>query len=232
MTMASVVGWMGTASGVVLLSIPVVALRRIAASGDVGALTCSYYLVQLVNCMAWVVYATLVDAPAVAVSNAWGILVAVYCAVLYLRTLWKAEFEGRRNPLVSYRGSLVRVFITAAIASFFSLALLCAVSVYDRADVARAVGTLSGCTGVLMLASPLERLRHILATKSAAVLSAPVTYWGIINRGVWVTYAALTHDMFILVPNSVGLLVGCLSALLLCLYNGRPSKEKTSAQMV
>ncbi|CUG91889.1 sugar efflux transporter, putative [Bodo saltans] len=231
MELVTAVSWLGTATGVVLLSAPITAVRDLAASGDVGAVTCSYYVVQLLNCTSWVVYGLLVEAYAVAVSNLWGALVAIYCILVFMHTLRIAEIAGKKNPWTTYINSLRRVKIIVMLIMCLLLTINHVLQTYGRQLASHAVGTFSGFTGVLMLAAPLERIRHIITTKSATVLSVHVTFWGIVNRSTWVCFAIMAHDRYILVPNSIGLLVGGVSGVLLCWF--RASRQsKTISQMV
>jgi solute carrier family 50 (sugar transporter) len=230
MDLVTAISWMGTASGVILLSAPITTIRGLAAAGDVGAVTCTYYTIQLLNCTSWVVYGLLVQAYAVTVSNVWGMLVAAFCSIHYLRILRLSEAVGN-NPFANHTNSQRRVAMMMALIVCLLLLVIYLLATAGRPATADIVGTFSGATGVLMLTAPLERIRHIIRTKSAAVLSPSITSWGVINRATWACYAILAHDPFILVPNSIGLLVGVVSAALLWWFR-TSGKAKTDSQMV
>ena len=77
--------------------------------------------------------------------------------------------------------------------------------------IATALGTIAAVFGVTMALSPLLQVRRMLATRSSRDVS--VAYLGVMTAGfvIWVAYGWSIVNPFIIVPNSVALVVYALT---------------------
>ncbi|CUG91890.1 sugar efflux transporter, putative [Bodo saltans] len=224
------VSWIGTVTGGLLFIAPIVTIRKLAAAKDVGAMTCVYYIMQLLNCVAWTSYGSLVGSGAVVVCNLWGGATAIYCALTYLRILRVGEAEGRKNSHVTYDRSFRLCGVALAISVGFCVILLIAASM--SMNTANSIaGLVAGTLSVSMLASPLESVKHIIASKSAEVLSPPTLAMALLNGFVWTFYGLLTTDPFIAVPNGLGMIFTTLLGSLLLRYGRGSGVRLTSPNL-
>ncbi|CAI5705198.1 unnamed protein product [Peronospora effusa] len=74
-----------------------------------------------------------------------------------------------------------------------------------------------------LYASPMATIRHVIQTKTSSSMpssSMPLTKGvvNVVNSFSWVIYAILIDDIFILVPNVSGALLGSTQLILTCIY--------------
>lgn len=83
-------------------------------------------------------------------------------------------------------------------------------------------GILLNITGLIQYGSPLVKMYDIIKTKSSNGLALPLTIGTIFCSSSWTLYSSLHNDIYLLIINIIGLLLGITQALLFCIY---PSKE-------
>jgi solute carrier family 50 protein (sugar transporter) len=106
--------------------------------------------------------------------------------------------------------------------------ILAEVDVIDQSDdqVGDILGYLAVAMNFVLYLSPLEKVKQVLVTKSAA--SIPVLMSGAIgsNSLLWFVTGVVDHDIFLLVPNAVGAVLGAVQVLLYFIYH--PGRTATS----
>jgi solute carrier family 50 (sugar transporter) len=224
------VAWVGTFTGGLLFVAPILTIRKLAVARDVGAMTCVYYAMQLMNCVAWSSYGSLVGSSAVIACNVWGGATAIYCALTYLRILRVGEAEGRKNAVVTYERSFRLCGMALGISVVFCIFVLMTATMSMNAAKS-AAGLVAGTLSVIMLASPLESVKHIISAKNADVLSPPTIGMALINGIIWTFYGVLTTDPFIAVPNALGLIFTILLGSLLLRFGRGGGLRPTSPHL-
>merc|ERR1719443_2468945 len=84
------------------------------------------------------------------------------------------------------------------------------------------VGTMSACMSVLVSCAPLAELPTILKTKDASAIPNDISMASFAASILWLACAVLLHDLWILVPNIAGLILGGFQLFLLALF---PNKD-------
>jgi|GEM_PF-2000197 len=80
------------------------------------------------------------------------------------------------------------------------------------------IGLIASITAVIMFISPVDQIRDILNDKTSHGVS-PVLYgMMIVNCTFWVTYGLGINNMFITVPNAVGVFLGSATLIVIYLY--------------
>jgi solute carrier family 50 protein (sugar transporter) len=81
------------------------------------------------------------------------------------------------------------------------------------------IGLIASITATLMFISPIDQIRDILKYKTSHEVS-PILYGMMVINGVfWVTYGFGINNMFITVPNAIGVFLG--TATLIAIYKYR-----------
>jgi uncharacterized protein with PQ loop repeat len=70
-----------------------------------------------------------------------------------------------------------------------------------------ALGIVAASWGVAMAVSPILQMRTMIRQRSSAGLSIGYLLVLIVGFGLWIAYGASKHDVPIVVPNAVALLV-------------------------
>ena len=72
---------------------------------------------------------------------------------------------------------------------------------------------------LLMCFSPLLTFKTIIKKKDSTSLYLPITMTQISNCTLWVIYGIYISDIFVLIPNLIGLLLGLIQLSLIILFN-------------
>lgn len=81
------------------------------------------------------------------------------------------------------------------------------------------IGIIASITAVLMFISPVDQIRDIIKDKTSHGVS-PVLYgMMIVNCIFWVTYGFGINNVYIIVPNAIGVFLGI--ATLIAIYQYR-----------
>lgn len=93
-------------------------------------------------------------------------------------------------------------------------------------QVATVHGWIAVIINVFMYASPLEKLRTVLITKSSASIPINLSIMIFVNCCLWVATAVVDHDTFVLMPNIIGVILTAFQIVLYFIY--RPHKTAQS----
>ncbi|XP_038982141.1 bidirectional sugar transporter SWEET6a-like [Phoenix dactylifera] len=180
------------------------------------------YLVTLLNCMLWVFYGLPVVHPGtilVSTINGVGVVLeTIYLCIFFfyspnrlrLRVLKLLAFE-----LVSMAGVVIGVILGA--------------HTHSKRQVI--VGVLSVVLCTAMYASPLFILRLVISTKSVEYLPFYLCLAGLFNGACWTTYALIRFDIFLLIPNGLGALLGAVQVLIYFYYHHSTSKAPSKGDL-
>ncbi|ETL28608.1 hypothetical protein L916_18064, partial [Phytophthora nicotianae] len=108
-------------------------------------------------------------------------------------------------------------------------AILVAVGAIDqsRDQLGVVFGYLANITTFAVFMSPFEKIRLVIETKSSAAIPVFLCALNLINSGLWVVNGVVDNDLFIIVPNAVGVALSGIQVILY--YNYRPNRDIASA---
>lgn len=80
------------------------------------------------------------------------------------------------------------------------------------------------CSGltIIMYGSPLLAMKTVIKTKSVEYMPFLVSFFMLLNAGVWTLYSVLVKDVFILIPNFIGLILGLAQITVYVIYKKNP----------
>ncbi|KAL2491958.1 Bidirectional sugar transporter SWEET1 [Abeliophyllum distichum] len=87
------------------------------------------------------------------------------------------------------------------------------------------VGVLCATFTIAMYAAPLSVVRIVIQTKSIEYMPFLLSFSLLVNAIVWFTFAMLLKDYYILVPNTVGIVLGSLQLLVYFMYKKMSSSS-------
>ncbi|OWY91228.1 MtN3-like protein [Phytophthora megakarya] len=202
----NIVNVLGTITSFVLFFSPFPDFRRIHTQQSTGEVRVLPVLMLAVNCYTWSMYGLLsgVYFPVMSVNN-FGTLTSLTFALVFYR--WSSDRQTLHK-------------MGAITAAWFLLlllyAVLCLTDVIPLSDNTQAmiVGYLSVTINVALYASPLQTMKLVLQTKSAASLPATMCCVNLVNGSLWVLYGILANDMFVLTPNAMGVVLSFVQVVL------------------
>ncbi len=80
------------------------------------------------------------------------------------------------------------------------------------------LGYLANSIVFVVFASPLSTAAKVIKTKNSASINRPFGIIQVLNCITWTCYAAYIGDIYLLVPNAVGLLLGIIQCILMLMY--------------
>ncbi|KUF84040.1 Bidirectional sugar transporter SWEET4 [Phytophthora nicotianae] len=95
-------------------------------------------------------------------------------------------------------------------------AVLCKTDVIDLSSNTqeKIIGYIAVLINIALYASPLQTMKLVLQTKSAASLPATMCCVNLVNGSLWVLYGILANDMFVLTPNALGVVLSAIQVAL------------------
>ncbi|KAK9179096.1 hypothetical protein WN943_028293 [Citrus x changshan-huyou] len=190
---------------------------RIIRKKDVEEFHPYAYIAACLNCMFWILYGLPVvhpDSTLVITINAVGLaLELIYLSIFCLYDRLK---RGRR---VVGLGILAEVIFVGVIAIITFLAF------HTHTSRSMFVGILCDIFNIIMYASPLTIWHKVITTKSVEYMPFFLSLANFANGCIWTAYALIKLDIYILVSNGLGAILGFIQLVIYaCYYKSTPKK--------
>ncbi|TYJ37659.1 hypothetical protein E1A91_A05G390300v1 [Gossypium mustelinum] len=175
------------------------------------------YIATAMNCMLWIFYGLPMvhpDSVLVVTINSIGLAMElIYLSIFFLY----APNKGRAKVI----GWLALEILFLGVVAACTLTLRKTHA--QRSDL---VGILCVIFGVLMYASPLTIMRKVIKTKSVKYMPFYLSLANFLNGVIWVTYALIRFDLYILIGNGLGALSGAIQLILYaCYFKSAPKDD-------
>merc|ERR1719379_745062 len=202
-------------SSVVLTLSPLRAIWRIQQERDTLTYAPYCFFCVAVCGLQWCAYGTF----AFLVTSNYGFLILVYSNVLgvVMGTFYVYTYWCNMNCKLRKKQFMDCCYAAAAIYAFEA-------TVVPSTSHARAlliVGTMSACMSVLVSCAPLAELKTIVKTKDASAIPSDIVCASFMASILWLACAVLLHDLWILVPNIAGLVLGGFQLFLLVIFGAK-----------
>jgi solute carrier family 50 protein (sugar transporter) len=144
------------------------------------------------------------------------------CAVVFLSVFYYYSDDRariRRMGVIALTTVCpVVVFVVCAISGATNLSFT---------GAAHVMGGIGDAFAIIMLGSPLEKVKVVLKTKSARALPVPLCCMCLVNTSLWLTFGLTTNDVFVIVPNCFGVVMCSIQVALCVIYRGGGSTVVT-----
>ncbi|GMF52362.1 unnamed protein product [Phytophthora fragariaefolia] len=193
-------------------------MRKMKSTGDMSVLPC---VLLYANCylLCWYSYAVDNIIP-LFLTAALGVICGAIFSVFFYR--WTA-----------HKRDVMRIFIISGVImlleTIYGLMALLGWTGQTRSSAGTTLGVLVIISSVGLYASPMATIRHVIRTKTSSSMPFTMGVVNVINSLCWVVYAILVDDIFILVPNASGALLGSIQLLLTFIY---PRKAPSEGQII
>eukprot|EP00898_Chlorokybus_atmophyticus_P004501 jgi/Chlat1/5051/Chrsp33S05057 len=214
-TVKAAVGYAGAAAAIALFLSPVRTFWQIRKTRSIEDFSGVPYAVTLCNCVTWTLYSlpfVTASRYAVLVCNGVGaVLEAIYVSI-YLRY---SRGQQRRNFAFKLLGPALVYTVT--------LSVLVLSSAIPRGDTDTTVlGVLGAIWATSMFASPLAAMRLVITTKSTEYMPFLLSLCTFLCAACFGTYGIYVRDVYVMVPNVLGSILGIIQLVLYAMYYKRP----------
>ncbi|GMY21777.1 bidirectional sugar transporter SWEET17-like [Fagus crenata] len=93
------------------------------------------------------------------------------------------------------------------------------------------VGILCAALTIGMYASPLSAMRLVIKTKSVKYMPFFLSFFLLLNAGIWSGYSVLVKDFYIGVPNAIGFVLGLAQLIIYIIYKNKSILAKSMEKM-
>ncbi|MBM4240208.1 MAG: hypothetical protein FJ150_00755 [Euryarchaeota archaeon] len=80
------------------------------------------------------------------------------------------------------------------------------------------IGLIASLTAILMFTSPIAQIRNIIKNRTSQTISPAIYAAMAINCTFWTIYGIGVEDLYITVPNSLGIVLGIVTLLIIYIY--------------
>eukprot|EP00741_Cyanophora_paradoxa_P008180 tig00000025_g7916.t1 len=163
------------------------------------------YLAMAFNCMLWSLYGVSTSNLTICFVNFVGDVLAVYFLSTYY-IFAKTQQQQVRNQIlamVAVLGTLV-VYVRFGVGAELAPAYL---------------GTIASVASVIMFGSPLGAIMTVLRTKSTETMPPLVSAMSALASGLWFGYGSLIDDQYVIIPNGLGFILGCVQLVVIYVYH-------------
>ncbi|PKA49290.1 Bidirectional sugar transporter SWEET5 [Apostasia shenzhenica] len=213
----NIVGIIGNATTLFLFLSPMPTFLKIWRKKAVEQFSPAPYLAAVLNCSFWVLYGLPFIHPntflVVTINGTGLVLEGIYLTLFFLFS--PEELKLKVLKLLTFE----LVFIAAVSAMVLTL-----VHTHDVRSFI--VGIFCVIFSCCLYASPLSIIKLVIQTKSVKYMPFWLSLMSFVNGLCWTLYALIKFDVFIMVPNGMGALLGFIQLLLYACYCRRTTDEE------
>ncbi|CAM8913970.1 unnamed protein product [Rhodiola kirilowii] len=208
-TTRTIVGIIGNVISFGLFASPIPTFIKIIKNKSVQQFKPDPYLATVLNCAMWVFYGMPFvhpDSLLVITINGIGLAMELtYVTIFFIYSTW-----GKRRKII--------IALLIELAFLVVLVVLTLKFVHGTKHRSMVIGLVCIVFNILMYASPLTVMKRVIRTKSVKYMPFLLSLANFLNGIVWVIYAALKFDPYILIPNGLGSLSGLVQLILYAVY--------------
>ncbi|XP_076915133.1 bidirectional sugar transporter SWEET16-like [Bidens hawaiensis] len=206
-----VVGILGNIISILTFFSPIAQFRQIVKRKSAENYNGTPYVATLLSCSLWILYGLLDpdDGLLIFTTNAAGAAMqALYLVILFI--------YSTKEKRVQYFGFVILDIV------FFGIVLAFTLVAFGESSRRTFTGVLCATFTTMMYVAPLAALvrfyiilvdrivRTTIKTKSVEYMPILLVFALFLNGCVWLTFALLVTDIFVIVPNALGILLGTI----------------------
>ncbi|CAI5500855.1 unnamed protein product [Closterium sp. Naga37s-1] len=208
-TVKLMLGILGNVTALALFLSPVKTMRTIFLARSVGDFSELPYVVTLFNCLLWTTYGLpVVESGRVLVSTVNG--TGAFLAALYITPFLALGTKRTKIRTAVSVGVVLLLFGAILLTTFLAF--------YTPATRSSFLGICAVVVTIGMYASPLDIMRTVVRTKSVEFMPLLLSLCCLLNGLAWTAYGVYTMDIYIIIPNSIGSVLGTAQLILYGMY--------------
>lgn len=131
--------------------------------------------------------------------------------------------------------SVMKVFIwtvvVCTITTTYSVLALAGVTSQSKSSVSTTLGFMMIAATTCMYASPMATIVRVVRTKTATSMPFTMGVINVLNSFCWGVYGYLINNMFLLVPNIIGVTLSGTQMVVTYIYRSKPSADDQVASL-
>ncbi|XP_012090787.2 bidirectional sugar transporter N3 [Jatropha curcas] len=178
------------------------------------------YVVALFSAMLWIYYAILKSTDYLLLSiNSSGCLVEIIYIIVYI------IYAPKKAKMLT-----LKLLIVMNIGGFSAILVLTHFFAKGSSRLS-IVGWLCVALSAVVFAAPLSIMRLVIRTKSVEFMPFWLSFFLTLSAIMWLLYGVLLKDIYIALPNVIGVLLGTVQMALYAIYkDGKRASSKNSTQ--
>ncbi|KAJ7563711.1 hypothetical protein O6H91_03G124100 [Diphasiastrum complanatum] len=204
-----VLGILGNATAVALFIAPLPTFWTLMKKKSTMEYSGLPYVCTLFNCLLWIFYGMPFVKPhsmLIITINGFGCAIELIYLTVYI------IYADRKNQLK------VLGMLLAVILAFTVVAVLTVTVLHTHNSRTTVVGSVCVVVAIAMYVSPLSIMKLVIQTRSVEYMPFLLSLFVFLNSMAWTSYALVTKDIFIGIPNGLGCLSGVAQLALYVFY--------------
>ncbi|KAK2445292.1 Nodulin MtN3 family protein [Trifolium repens] len=210
-------GVLGNISSFVCFLAPLPTFYRICKKKSTEGFQSIPYVAALFSAMLWMFYAYTKTGETLLITiNAFGCVIETIYLAIYVTYAPK-----------KVRASTVRMIVLMNFVGFGAIVLLTHFMFQDGEKRIKLLGWICVVFATSVFAAPLSIIRVVIRTKSVEFLPFPLSLLLLISAIMWLLYGLSLRDIYVTLPNVVGLTFGIVQITLYAMYrNSKPVNDE------
>ncbi|KAK7291532.1 hypothetical protein RIF29_06755 [Crotalaria pallida] len=203
-----VVGVLGNIASFICYLAPVPTFYRVCTKKTTGGFQSVPYVAALFCSMLWIFYAYIKKGEILIITiNSFGCLIETVYLAIYL------TYSPKKAKMFTLK--LIFLFNLGGI---FLIILLTHVLAKERTARLEILGWICVVLSTSVFVAPLSIIKVVIRTKSVEFMPLPLSVLLTISAIMWMTYGILLRDIYVTLPNIVGITFGTIQMVLYAMY--------------
>ena len=196
---------------------PMPAVRAARLEGKLGSINSDLFCVYAINAVALMLYGAMTENKFLFAGN----IISTVLSLFYLMSaIGIAESRVRTRMEV--------ITLTSATALVATVFVPWAFAPSHAAD---ALGLFANASIIVLFAAPLSTVMKVVKDRNSASINRPFGIMTVVNCIVWSAYSLYIGDIYIGIPNILGLILGVIQCSLMVIFpSKKPTAEAESAE--
>ncbi|GAU26787.1 hypothetical protein TSUD_317850 [Trifolium subterraneum] len=210
-------GVLGNISSFVCFLAPLPTFRRVCKKKSTEGFQSIPYVAALFSAMLWLFYAYMKTGETLLITiNAFGCVIETIYLAIYVTYCPK-----------KVRMSTLRMIVLMNFVGFGAIVVLTHV-IFEKEDQRlKLLGWICVVFATSVFAAPLSIIRVVIRTRSVEFLPFPLSLLLLISAVMWLLYGLSLKDIYVTLPNVVGLTFGIVQITLYAMYrNSKPVNDE------
>jgi solute carrier family 50 protein (sugar transporter) len=214
----AVLGWLGAFVTMLFVLSPYKVIQTTLKEKSTRQFRGEVFVTGILNCGLWSYYTYNKEEWQPFIGNVTNTVIEIIFLVLFLLY---CRPKTRLKLVSSLIAALIVIVLLCYLTTVFGIE-----DVYGGDNLTTvATGMVASVANILMYASPLAAVKRVIRTSSVKYMPITITLGSLSTSLIWAVYAVYLGDIFILAPNSVGVVLSLLQLAVYMTYVDRDSQD-------